>query len=246
MRYYAQKTARQLVKLAAMVLTVALFLVVLAVSAAAQEADVSMVVTSNNVWIRTGPGTEFPRVYPNLQSGQTVVVTDRQNGRCQHARGWSACAYLSTTTASSGGGAVNAADVLATTSWPIAPASIKTVAVPVVVRGQTPYWLFTNPTGVATGQNYPSVLPAGWTVVVAAASVAVHREGGVQQNFESCPLIRLDAPPAGWQGGFGVYEGMIYVAPTEWATQLIPRILEIQRIQCGQPNLQVTVVDTAK
>ncbi|MFA6016783.1 MAG: hypothetical protein WC744_01715 [Patescibacteria group bacterium] len=96
--------------------------------------------------------------------------------------------------------------------------------------------LFYNETGVAQGTNYTLDLPVGWAAIIAPTTVAVHREGGTQQNYVNQEVVVIHGS---FVGGAGVYEGAIRVVPEEWIDQILSEVLPIQEVQAGHA---ITVV----
>jgi hypothetical protein len=123
----------------------------------------------------------------------------------------------------------------AVTSLPDRPAmTINNTRVTLQVRdlNTCPRALWEHETGIATGQNYVVDMPEGWAVVVFPTTVAVHREGGTQQDYLNQQIVVVHGP---FKGGIGAYEAGVRVVPEEWIDALIAFFKPIQEAQAGHP-----------
>lgn len=137
----------------------------------------------------------------------------------------------------------NKSNVLAVTTLPARPdAHINGIGIALNVRdtNESARPLFYSETGVAKGQNYVLDLPAGWSVITSSVTVAVHREGGEQQDFKNTPVVVIHGP---FNGGVGLYEGALRAQPEEWTKANSEQVLKIQREQTRNPNLSITEFD---
>ena len=123
----------------------------------------------------------------------------------------------------------------AVTSLPDRPAmTINNTTVTLQVRdlNTCPRPLWEHETGVAAGQNYVVDMPQGWAIVVFPTTVAVHREGGAQQDYLNQEIVVVHGP---FKGGIGAYEAGVRVVPEEWIDDLITLFKPIQEAQAGHP-----------
>jgi hypothetical protein len=95
-----------------------------------------------------------------------------------------------------------------------------------------PRALWEHETGIATGQVYVVDMPEGWAIVVFPTTVAVHREGGTQQDYLNQEIVVVHGP---FRGVIGAYEAGVRVVPEEWINDLITLFEPIQKAQAGHP-----------
>lgn len=100
-----------------------------------------------------------------------------------------------------------------------------------------PHELYRNATGINAGKNYKLDLPEGWSAITASLSAEIQREGGEPVANTNSPVIIIIGP---FVGGAGLWEGAIYIVPTEWLKAVSERVLVTQRQQTGKPELQIT------
>lgn len=103
-----------------------------------------------------------------------------------------------------------------------------------------PHELYRNATGINAGKNYKLDLPEGWSAITASLSAEIQREGGEPVANTNSPVIIIIGP---FVGGAGLWEGAIYIVPTEWLKAVSERVLATQRKQTGKPELPITTFD---
>lgn len=95
--------------------------------------------------------------------------------------------------------------------------------------------LLQKETGVRKGENLRTRIPSGWAVIVSATSLAVHPEGGVQQDFTNGDVVIVRGVSERMIG-IGIWEGWWGVVPDEWVTRVAAERLALQVQQTGKPQ----------
>jgi len=93
-------------------------------------------------------------------------------------------------------------------------------------------------TGIAKGDNYALVVPAGWSVAFAAVSCAVHPEGATEQveYASEPPFIVIRGP---WAGSVGCYEAGVHGTFSEWEPFLLNVVLPLHEAEVSAARGQL-------